>query len=150
MALYVSVGTRRRRAVIAVVVAAVLALGLGLLIGRQQVPSVDQRVDDVRTSASDIATGIERLDIEYEQVLNGSDTAQGGVIEPLGELRNSLIGTLDDAPWIGTAQRSALLDQLAEVESEVNAGAPLEQVRTSLDAAGDAVRSTFGLTVPAT
>jgi hypothetical protein len=145
MALYVSVGRRRRRAIVAVVVAALVAFGVGLLIGRQQVPSVDQRVGDVRTSAADIATGIERLDIEYEQVLNGGDTAQGGVIQPLDDLRSMLIGTLDDAPWIATAERSALLDQLAEIESEVGAGAPLDQVRTSLDQAGDAVRAAFGV-----
>jgi hypothetical protein len=64
MALYTSVGTRRRRAIVAIVLAAVIAFGLGWLIGRQQVPSVDQRVDDVRSAAESIATGIERLDIE--------------------------------------------------------------------------------------
>jgi hypothetical protein len=146
MALYVSVGTRRRRAVVAVLVAAVVAFALGLLIGRQQVPSVDQRISDVRTSAADIATGIERLDIEYEQVLKGGDTATGGVIQPLDDLRTTLIATLDHAPWIATSARSGLLDQLAEIESEVNANAPLDQVRASLHQAGDAVRAAFNVT----
>ena len=145
MALYVSVGTRRRRAIIAVIMAALVAFGLGLLIGRQQVPSVDQRVEDVRTSADDIATGIERLDIEYEQVLAGGDTVQGGVLDPLDDLRLDLINTLDDAPWIGTATRSALLDQLAAVESEVTASASLDQVRASLADAAAAVRSAFAV-----
>lgn len=143
MALYVSVGSRRRRAIIAAIVAALLAFGVGLLIGRQQVPSIDQRVDEVSTSADDIATGIERLDIEYEQVLAGGDTAQGGVLDPLHDLRVDLISTLDDAPWIGTSTRSTLLDQLAEIESEVKAGASLDEVRVSLDEAASGVRAAF-------
>jgi hypothetical protein len=145
MALYTSVGTRRRRAVAAVVLAALVAFGLGWLIGRQQVPSVDQRVDDVRAAATSIATGIERLDIEYEQVLNGGDTAEGGVIEPLDDLRTDLIGTMDDAPWIASATRAALLDSLAAVESAVKAGASLDDVRTALTDAATQVRTAFSV-----
>jgi hypothetical protein len=144
MALYVPLARRRRRAAIVVVAAALVAFALGLLVGRQQVPSIDDRVGSVRTRATDIAAGIERLDIEYEQVLQGTDTAQAGVIEPLDDLRVELIGTLDDAPWIATATRSSLLDSLAAVESEVSAQASLDEVRASLDAAGASVRAAFG------
>jgi hypothetical protein len=146
MALYVSVGTRRRRALVAIVVAALLAFGLGWLIGRQQVPSVEQRVTDVRQAAAEIATGIERLDIEYEQVLNGDDTVQGGVIETLDGLRSDLIATMDDAPWIASATRAALLDSLAAVESAVNATAPLPDVQLALTDAATQVRTAFATT----
>jgi hypothetical protein len=146
MALYVSVGTRRRRALVAIVVAALVAFGLGWLIGRQQVPSVEQRVTDVRQAAAEIATGIERLDIEYEQVLNGDDTVQGGVIEPLDGLRSDLIATMDDAPWIASATRASLLDSLAAVESAVNATAPLPDVQLTLTEAATQVRTAFAVT----
>jgi hypothetical protein len=146
MALYVSLATRRRRAVVAVAIAAVVAFGLGWLIGRQQVPSVDDRVGDVRDTAEEIAADIERLDIEYEQVLAGTDTAQAGVIEPLDELRVSLIGNLDDAPWIATPARSTVLDSLAAIESAVEADASLDEVRVLLTDAADGVRSVFGVT----
>jgi hypothetical protein len=146
MAHYVSVGTRRRRAVIAVIAAALIAFGIGWLIGRQQVPSVDERVSDVRAQAVDISTSIERLDIEYEQVLTGGDTVEGGVLEPLDDLRTDLIGTLDDAPWIATSTRSALLDSLAEIESRVTAGASLDDVRAALAQSADQVREAFAIT----
>jgi hypothetical protein len=146
MALYVSVATRRRRAVVAVAVAAVVAFGLGWLIGRQQVPSVDTRVSEVRTQAAEIATGLERLDIEYEQVLTGGDSAQEGVIDPLDDLRTELIGVLDDAPWIATPTRAELLDSLAAVESSVQASATLDEVRAELGESAAAVRATFGVT----
>ncbi|MGE0137700.1 MAG: hypothetical protein AB7L17_07565 [Ilumatobacteraceae bacterium] len=146
MALYVSLATRRRRAIVAVAVAALVAFGAGLLVGRQQVPSIDDRVGDVRDKAAEIATGIERLDIEYEQVLAGTDTATSGVVEPLDELRVSLIADLDDAPWIATSTRSSLLDSLAAVESAVKAEASLDDVRALLADAADGVRGVFGVT----
>ena len=65
--------------------------------------------DAGRCVNADIATGIERLDIEYEQVLTGADTAEGGVVEPLDGLRTDLIETMDDAPWLAPSTRSTLL-----------------------------------------
>lgn len=143
MALYISAGTRRRRAVVAVIVAAVLAFGLGLVVGRQQVPSVDEQVRRVRSHAADIATGIERLDIEYEQVLAGQDTAQGGVIEPLDDIRRDLQSSLDDAPWISSGTRTELLDSLAAVESAATQQVPLADMQALLGQAGTDIRAAF-------
>ena len=146
MALYVSAGTRRRRAVILAVVTGVLALALGWLIGRQQVPSVDERVASVQTDANDIATGIERLDIEYEQVLAGAgDTVDAGVIQPLAGLRDELIDAMDRAPWLAQSRRTELLDELAEIESSANRSVPLADFQALLTQAGTDVRTTFGL-----
>jgi len=146
MALYVSAGTRRRRTVVTAVVAAVVALALGWLIGRQQVPSIDERVSSVQTAAGDIATGIERLDIEYEQVLSGSgDTVDAGVIQPLDGLRTQLQSTLDRAPWLTQSARTALLDQLAEIEASARRSDPLADFQALLTGTGAAVRATFGV-----
>lgn len=147
MALYVSAGTRLRRAVIVAVVTGLVALTLGWLIGRQQVSSVDDRVSSVQTDAKDIATGIERLDIEYEQVLAGAgDTVEAGVVEPLDGLRTKLVDTMDRAPWLAAAQRATLLDQLADIEASAKRSVPLADFQALLAAAGGAVRSTFGVT----
>jgi hypothetical protein len=78
-------------------------------------------------------------------VLNGGDTAEGGVIEPLDGLRSDLIGAMDDAPWIAAATRATLLDSLAAVESAVTAGASLDDVRASLTDAAAEVRLAFGV-----
>jgi hypothetical protein len=147
MALYVSAGTRRRRAVVTAVVTGVVALALGWLVGRQQVPSIDERVASVHADANDVATGIERLDIEYEQVLTGAgDTVEAGVVAPLAGLREALIDAMDRAPWLAPSQRGALLDQLAEIESAAKRSVPLADLQALLVDAGAAVRSTFGVT----
>jgi hypothetical protein len=144
MALYVSSTARLRRTLVMVVIAALLAFLLGWLYGRQQVPSIESRVTAVQATAADIATGVERLDIEYEQVLAGGDSVDTGVIAPLTELRTSLVGALDDAPWIAQSTRNDLLDSFTSIESAARQSVPLDAFRALLSETGTSVRTAFG------
>ena len=85
MALYVSARRRRTRAAIGAAVVGLLAFGLGLLVGRQQVPSVGERIAAVQRDAGDVATGLERLDIEYAKVLAGTDSLDEAVLAPIDQ-----------------------------------------------------------------
>ena len=85
MALYVSARKRRTRAVIVAVVVGLLAFGLGLLVGRQQVPSVGERISAVQDDADEVATGLERLDVEYAKVLAGTDSLDQAVLTPIDQ-----------------------------------------------------------------
>jgi hypothetical protein len=145
MALYISAARRRRRAAAVALVAALIALGVGWLAGRQQVPSIDDRVTEVQRDAGSIAAGIERLDIEYEQTLGGdSDPVETSVVAPLDELRTQLQHTLDRAPWVTAAQRSSLLDAIAAARQDALDKVDLDRFRASIDDAGTAVRTTLG------
>ena len=150
MALYVSKAQRLRRTVIVAAVSALVASGIGWLFGRQQVPSVDSQVAAAKERGELIATGIERLDIEYEQVLGGApgETMERGVLAPLDDVRAELQRAMDDAPWITSAQRSAALDQLATVRGAAESTVALERFRSALQRAGSVIRATFGV-VPA-
>ena len=147
MALYISSGRRMRRTIISTAIAAVVALALGVVIGRQQVPSIADRVRQVQTAASDVAIGVERLDIEYEQTLDssGNDSVQAGVLTPLDELRTRLQATFDRAPWLTSQQRAAVLDDLAEVAAAAKAGVNLDTFRTTAQTAGANIRTTLGV-----
>ena len=147
MALYVSSARRLQRTVAVAVVAALAAFLVGWLYGRQQVPSVDNRVAESHTAAADIATGIDRLDIEYQQVLDGADgeTVERGVLQPLDELRADLQQAMDRAPWITGTQRSAALDAVLAVAESARAGQTIEQFRATADHASATVRTTFGV-----
>jgi hypothetical protein len=145
MALYISAGKRRQRAIIGACVAALLSFGIGLLVGRQQVPSITERVDGVQADAADIATGLERLDIEYDQVLTGGDDLQTSVLQPLDDLRGQLQSTMDRAPWLSAEQRSVVLDSFAQVDSAANANATSEDFTARLDDTASLVRLTFGV-----
>ena len=147
MAVYISSGRRMRRTIVATALAAVIGLGLGIAIGRQQVPSIADRARQVQTAASDVAIGVERLDIEYEQTLDasGSDSVEAGVLTPLNELRTRLQTTFDRAPWLTSQQRAAVLDDLAEVANAANAGVALDTFRAVAQKAGANIRATLGV-----
>lgn len=152
MAIYVSAAQRLRRTVVIAVVAALVAFVVGWAVGRQQVPSIDDRVESVQRRAGDLATNIERLDIEYEQIVSGGDAAasgtdsvEAGVIAPLDDLRSELQALMDDAPWLASTQRSALLDAVAEVRSEALDGVPLDTFVAAAATASDLVRATFAV-----
>ena len=148
MTLYISAARRQRRTIAWAVGVGLVSLVLGLLLGRQQIPSIGDRVASVKAAAGEIATGVERLDIEYEQALaaSGTDTVAAGVVTPLDELRARLQRTMDDAPWLAAAQRQALLDSMAELRSGALDGIPLAEFRTRADATGQLVRTAFGAT----
>jgi len=142
MALYVSAARRTRRIIVAATATLVVGLGVGYAVGREQVPSIEDRVVAVRTDAADIATGIERLDIEYEQAIGGSgDSISAGVLSPLAEDRTKLQELLDTAPWVTSADRAAMLDGLAALEAAATDRADLETFRTRANEAGATIRS---------
>ncbi|MEO5722731.1 MAG: hypothetical protein ABIQ39_13600 [Ilumatobacteraceae bacterium] len=145
MALYVSAAARRRKAIAVAVVVGILAFGVGLLIGRQQVPSIDSRVQSVQSQAGDIATGIERLDIEYRKVLAGGDSMDLAVLRPLTELVTRAQHAMNDAPWITATQRNALLDALTQLHQSAAATDPLATFEQKLASSAGVVRSTFGV-----
>ncbi len=146
MTLYVSTARRQRKAIAWAVAVGLVAFAVGLLLGRQQIPSIGERVLSVQVSAADTATGIERLDIEYEQALanTGSDTVEAGVLAPLDSLRAELQRTMDNAPWLVPAQRQALLDLMADLRAGAIEGITLDDFRMRALALGALVRSSFG------
>jgi hypothetical protein len=146
MALYVSSATRLRRTLLAVAVAATVAFLLGWVFGRQQVPRIEDRVDQVRVDAANVATGLERLDIEYEQVLAGGDSVEAGVLAPLTALRGDLADALDDAPWITQSTRNELFDALSAIETAAVEQVPLDEFQVLVVDTGTAVRAAFGIT----
>lgn len=147
MALYVSKSRRLRRVIVAAAASALIAFLIGWLFGRQQVPSVDEQVANAKHRGELIATGIERLDIEYQQVLDGTDgeTLERGVLAPLDDVRTELQRAMDAAPWITSAERSAALDQLATVRDAAEAKVDLAKFTTTLQTAGSAIRAVFGV-----
>lgn len=145
MALYVSEARRARRTFIIAVCVGVSALVIGWAVGRQQVPNITERVSEVRSDAKRIAAALERLDIEYEQVLAGKDSLQAGVLDPVAsDVRTPLQRTLDRAPWVTAAQRASVLDVLAAVESAAKRKVSVDEFRTALRAGGQQIRTLAG------
>ena len=145
MALYVSVGRRRLRAVVAAIVVGVLAFGTGLLIGRQQVASVGDRVRTVQSNADQIATGLDRLDVEYANVVAGTESLAEAVLAPLDETITDAQHALDEAPWLTSQQRAAIVDALAITRASAQANDPADVFDGHLADTATLVRTTFGV-----
>jgi hypothetical protein len=144
MALYVSAGQRFRRTVIIAAVASTIALVVGWSIGRQQAPAITDRVAAVQDQAEQQATGLERLGIEYEQVLDGTDELDQSVVQPLDAVREELQVTMDRAPWLTGAERAALLDAMSQVRQAAVDEAPLDEFNAATAAAAALVRQELG------
>ena len=144
MALYISAGRRFRRTLVIAVAAAVVAFAIGWLIGHQQVPSIAERVTEVQQDGEGQATGLERLSIEYEQVLAGTDDLDSSVLQPLDDLRTELQSTMDRAPWLTSDERAAMLDAVSQVRQNAVDGVPLESFTASATAAATLIRQELG------
>lgn len=144
MALYISASRRFRRTLVIAVAAAAVAFAIGWLIGHQQVPSIAERVTEVQQDGESQATGLERLGIEYQQVLAGTDDLDSSVLQPLDDLRAELQSTMDRAPWLTSAQRAALLDAVSQVRQNAVDGVPLDSFTSSATAAAALVRQQLG------
>ena len=145
MALYVSARKRRTRAVVACIVVGLLAFGVGWLFGRQQMPSVSERIANVQDDAAAVATGLERLDVEYANVLAGTDSLDQAVLKPIDQTVTRAQHALDDAPWVTAVQRAAILDALAKTRQSAVAEEPQDTFVGHLQDTAAIVRSTFGI-----
>ncbi len=93
---------------------------------------------------------VQRREIALEIVsagseASGTDTVEAGVVTPLDDLRTKLQALMDDAPWLGSPQRSALLDAVAEVRADALDGVAADAFAAAAGIAAELIRTTFGV-----
>jgi hypothetical protein len=119
VALYIPASRRRRRTIVFAVGALVLGLLVGVLIGRASVPSVNDRVHSVQERARQTASGLRVLSLHAQSNTTSNQTAgDGGASLVLQRTRDELNREFADAPWINTAARQQLLDELAALDAQ--------------------------------
>src|SRR5262245_7408059 len=97
MALYIPASRRRRQTILFAVVALVLGLVVGVLLGRASVPSLTERVQSVQESARQTASGLRVLSL-HEQA--GAAAGDAGIDLVLDRTRTELQAEFADAPWL--------------------------------------------------
>jgi hypothetical protein len=121
VALYIRASRRRLRTIVFAVVALVLGLLVGVLIGRASVPSVTDRVHSVQERARQTASGLRVLSLHAQSNATSNETAgEGGASLVLQRTRDELNREFADAPWLNTAARQQLLDELAALEARTD------------------------------
>ena len=135
MALYVPEGRRRRRLLLAAAAALVVGLIVGAVAGRLSSQSVRDAVNGVRDRAHATSAGLRVISIHDQ---NG--TGAGGAALVLTRTRSELKGEFQDAPWLASATRTQLLDQLDTLASQQDTsskrfGDAAEKMAEAIDAA---------------
>jgi hypothetical protein len=145
MAVYVPPSRRRRRLVLTGVVALVVGLVTGLLVGRSSVTTTSERVAEVRAEADDIATRVQALTIEYEQALAGStDTLQAGVLDAIDGIDRDAGRTLRAAEWLTADSRTAVEGGLQQVRRAAESRVAAEAFADQAAATAGTIRDELG------
>lgn len=143
MALYVPASRRRRQAILFAAVALVIGLVAGILIGRASAPSLTGRVRAVQDDARRTAAELRVVSLHEEAGVSSTGSGDGGTGLVLQRTRADLQREIDEAPWLGAAAKTKLLDELGALEARTD--------RTStafgqaVDALASDIEATFGV-----
>lgn len=143
MAVYMQ-GSRRRWISVAVgVVALLIGVGIGYLVGRGTATTADDVVTESRTKGEDAATALQRLPIEYEQALtNASGESPTTVTDALDDATSLLTEAYAASPWLPDALRQPPVQAIgrlkADVTTQVAADVFAQDVAQAVDAIGTA------------
>jgi hypothetical protein len=136
-------GPRRSGSVVGTVLLLVLGVGAGFVVGRESVTSAADQVADVRRTAAEAATAVERLDDEYAKALEAGKSPSG-VLGSLTSLRSDVADLLDDAPWVTETAGDAVLDTVDAAKQGADDSVLLDDFQDLLDASAAAIRGVFG------
>jgi hypothetical protein len=139
MALYIPTSTRRKRAMLAVGVALVLGVGMGILFGRLTAPSIDKQVAVVRADARKASASLRVLALHDQAGAVSNQAGDGGAGLVLDQTGGKLGDLFASAPWLAADKRTALRTELATLDSMpdrtgVTFGAAAETLADHIDA----------------
>lgn len=145
MALYISPARRRMHAVRIVAAALVVGSGIGVVAGRFLATTPADAARQVRLDGASLAVNVDRLGIEYEELLRtGKDTGDGGITDELNVVQKNFEALFRRAPWLSDDGKLPVQTALNAVRSAVKARVPVEQFQGATDAATVVLRTTFG------
>ena len=146
MALYVPAGARTRRLVLVGAAALVAGVVLGYVVGRASAPTFADEVADVQELASAAATALERLPIEYEQLLGGGGGESADtLINALDSARSQLAEAYVAAIWLADDAPSATEEAFDSLLVAVNDSVPAAVFADAIDQAVTRIKATFGI-----
>jgi len=146
MAVYMQ-GSRRRWVTVAVgVVALLIGVGIGYLIGNGSATTAGDVAAASRSKGEDAATALQRLPIEYEQaVTNASGESSSTITEALDEASSLLTDAYSASPWLSAALRKPPVDAIELLKADVASKVSAEVFQQDVDKAVDAITTAFDL-----
>lgn len=151
MALYVSVGQRRRRIFVTAGIAALVALIVGVGIGRITAPQPSVEAREAKKIARVVTGQLQALPLHYEQASRGEldrDTFRQSLDAGLERARNDLNAAMNRAAWLDPLVRQALIESVADIQAIAEADGTPEDFAEAVRRATDQIDVAFG-TLPA-
>jgi hypothetical protein len=147
MAVYGGQAKRKRTTVLVAVATLAVGLVLGVVIGRATAPTIDDKVADGRAGGRDLVSALQVLPLEYSQARSGSEGTAliGDTVERAVARLNP---ALDDAPWLGPAQRRSATQAVRSVTAAADRKVAPAAFQTVVDKAAATVSGLFGLSPP--
>ncbi len=128
-----------------VALALVVGLGTGVIAGRLLATTPADAARQVRQDGASLAVNVDRLGIEYEELLrSGNDTGDGGITDELDVVQKDVEALFRRAPWLSDSGKLPVQTALNAVRSAVKARVPVAQFQVATDAATVVLRTTFG------
>lgn len=144
MALYISAGRRRRTAIVAAVVALIVGMGAGFVVGRSSATTVEDRIAEGRAAGQRFASSLRVLPLEYEQAVTDAGES-GGAAAIVDRSLDGADAAFDAAPWLGDGQIAAVRERLDVVRRAPTSGLSPEEFTAAVDEAAAAVEVAFGV-----
>lgn len=144
MAVYMSPNRQRRRIVAAGLLALLLGLLGGWLLGRATATSVDDDVNASRQRGGNVADALRTLPIEYEQLQSGTGGKSPVAFdEAVQSIVDQLTDAIHDAPWLGPTARTQAVRDVEAVQKAVAAKVSPDAFRDTVEKAATSVEDVF-------
>ena len=135
---------QRRRIVVAAVVALLIGLVGGWLLGRATATSVDDEINASRHRGGNVADALRTLPIEYEQLHAGTGgKSQLAFDEAVQSIVDQLTKAIQQAPWLGPTARAQAVHDVEAVQAAVAAKAAPDAFRAAVEKAATSVEDVF-------
>ena len=146
MAVYMQ-GSRRHRVTVIVGAATLLiGFGVGYLVGHGGSTSASEVVSTARSKGEDAATALQRLPIEYNQVVDStSGESSATITQAIDEAASLLDDAFAVAPWLGPELRQPAVDAIEVLRRDVAAKAPVHTFAQHVTDTVTAIRKAFNL-----
>jgi len=148
MAVYMQ-GSRRRWVTVAVgVVALLIGIGIGYVIGNGTATTSADVVAESRSKGEDAATALQRLPIEYEQAVSATGESATTITDALDEATSLLNDAYAVSPWLSAALRQPPLAAIALLKADVASKVTPDVFQHDVDKAVAAIDTAFGVDSP--
>jgi hypothetical protein len=147
VALYVPAGRRRRNVILGLIGAVIVGLLIGGVIGRVTAPTVSDKVSTVQDSARGVTARLRATPIEYAKQLSGSSEFRNGgtVLDSLTDAQQTLRSDLDDAVWLGAAQRKDITTALDDLVTAARAKVAASRYEEMVNQSATRIDEGFGI-----